>query len=115
MRTNLTAIIHSTVAAMLLCCACGWARSMPIMLATPDCGDSCVIGMHYYGGPVMTNPIDVFSIWYGDWGRDPAQTILPTVFRSLTGSDYLNIPSLYTHAQGTTATNRVHFRGALEH
>ena len=106
-------MLRSTLAIVAMAIVCGEARSMPIMLATPDCGDACAIGLHYYGGPVMTSPVDVFSIWYGDWGADPALTILPTFFRSLAGSDYMNIAALYADAQGNPVTNDVSFGGSV--
>ena len=48
--------------------------------------------MTYCGGPVMTGTTEAYIILNGDWSsQSAAQTILPSFFSALTGSDCLNI------------------------
>lgn len=89
------------------------AQAAPVFFNHPDCGTSCVVDMQYYGGPVMTGSTDIFIIWYGNWGADTSQTILPSFFGSLTGSDYMNIALLYDNGAGTKVSNTINFGGAI--
>src|SRR5579859_2186839 len=43
----------------------------------------------YNGGPVISGTPDVYFIWYGNWGSNTAQTILPTFVKGLSGTPYL--------------------------
>jgi hypothetical protein len=52
------------------------------------------------GGPIMSNPVSIYNIWYGAraWlGPTADETIgtLDNFFYSLTGSNYMNLASLY--------------------
>ncbi len=43
----------------------------------------------YNGGPVISSKPDVYFIWYGGWGTNTAQSILPTFVSGLSGTPYL--------------------------
>ena len=43
----------------------------------------------YNGGPVISSTPDVYFIWYGGWGANTAQSILPTFVSGLSGTPYL--------------------------
>jgi hypothetical protein len=70
----LIGMVAPTVGAALLACAAVTpAEASPI----------------YNGGPVISGTPDVYFIWYGGWGSNTAQTILPTFVSGLTGTPYL--------------------------
>ena len=43
----------------------------------------------YNGGPVISATPDVYFIWYGSWGTNTAQSILPKFVSGLSGTPYL--------------------------
>lgn len=43
----------------------------------------------YNGGPVISSTPDVYFIWYGGWGANTAQSLLPTFVSGLSGTPYL--------------------------
>lgn len=43
----------------------------------------------YNGGPVISSTPDIYFIWYGSWGTNSAQTLLPTFVSGLSGTPYL--------------------------
>jgi hypothetical protein len=43
----------------------------------------------YNGGPVLSATPNVYFIWYGNWGSDTAQTLLPSFVSGLSGTSYL--------------------------
>ena len=52
--------------------------------------------MHDFGGPKMTGTTNIINIWYGYTDlSNSTVTTLGSFFGNLTGSDYLNIGSLY--------------------
>jgi len=50
--------------------------------------------IQYHGGPVMSNGVNVYYIWYGTWSS-AAQSILTTLAQGLGGSPYFNINTTY--------------------
>src|SRR5690242_18452744 len=48
-------------------------------------------GISYHKGPVMTNGITVYYIWYGNWAGNTATTILTDLAQNIGGSPYWNI------------------------
>jgi hypothetical protein len=48
-----------------------------------------------HGGPVMSNGVNVYYIWYGSWAGNSATTILTDLVKSIGGSSYYNINTTY--------------------
>ncbi len=65
----------------------------------------------YNNGPVMAGPNTVYYIWYGNWGTDTAQTILPNLITNMSGSGYANILTSYDNAS-YTLSNQISFGGS---
>jgi hypothetical protein len=55
--------------------------------------------VHYHGGPVLSQGIPVFFVWYGDWGNSSTPAILETLVNGLAGSSYWNINTAYYDQQ----------------
>jgi hypothetical protein len=64
----------------------------------------CLIGAASYGqqgpsieyhGDYLLSPAHVYIVWYGNWGSDTAQSILPDFINGLNGSNYLNVLTSY--------------------
>ena len=70
-------------------------------------------GIQYHNGPIMnsSNGVNVYIIWYGNWGSDSAQTILPAFISNLNNSSYFAINNTYTDATGTAVTPKVNLVG----
>lgn len=66
-------------------------------------------GINYHNGPVMTNPINVYLIWYGDWTGNSAVGILEDLIISIGGSPYWNINTTYYQTGNVKVSNQVHF------
>lgn len=50
----------------------------------------------YHGGHVMTNPINVYIIWYGDWIKDnKTVSVVEYLFSNIGDSDYFKTNSSY--------------------
>jgi Phosphate-induced protein 1 conserved region len=64
-------------------------------------------GISYHGGPVMTNGVRVYVIWYGDWTGDSATTILPALLGGIGGSPYYNVNTTYSNGAGVRVPNSV--------
>jgi hypothetical protein len=88
------------------------AHAGPVFFSTPDCGSSCPTDLEYYGGPVMTGQVNVYVIWYGNWGSNSAQTILPSFFSSWANTSYGNIAMAYGTGAGGNVSTQVTFGGA---
>lgn len=57
-------------------------------------------GISYHGGPVLTKGSNVYYIWYGNWGSDSAQSILPKLPVGLNASPWFNINTTYYETSG---------------
>ena len=68
-------------------------------------------GINYNGGPVMTNTINVYIIWYGNWAGNTTKSIIHDLASNIGGSPYMNINTTYTNAAGTAATKNVVLAG----
>jgi len=66
-------------------------------------------GINYYGGSLMTNGINVYFIWYGDWTKNTATTILPDFIKGLNGSPYMNILTTYNDSKGSKPNTLVNY------
>ncbi len=69
-------------------------------------------GISYHGGPVMHGPVNVYFIWYGNWGTEysNASTIINAWASAIGGSPYENINTTY----GDTTANvsgQIHYGG----
>jgi hypothetical protein len=56
--------------------------------------------MMYFGGPVMTAPINVYVIWYGQWSDTSTAPIVQNFISNLGGSPWFKINSLYFQQSG---------------
>ena len=65
----------------------------------------------YNSGPVMAGPNTVYYIWYGNWGADTAQTILPGLITNMSGTGYANILTSYDNSS-YTLSNQINFGGS---
>ena len=65
-----------------------------------------------HGGPVMTNPANVYYIWYGNWAGNTATDLLQTMVAGLSGSPYYNINTTYYNPSKVPVSNKVNFAGA---
>ena len=70
-------------------------------------------GIQYHNGPILnsTGGINVYIIWYGNWGTNSAKTILPAFLTGLSGSPYFGINTTYTDSTGVAVTNKVNVLG----
>ncbi len=70
-------------------------------------------GIQYHNGPILnaTAGVNVYVIWYGNWGADTAKTILPTFISGLSNSPYFAINSTYSNAAGVAPTAQVNLAG----
>src|SRR5438067_5553415 len=52
---------------------------------------STTTGISYHGGPLILGTVNVYYIWYGNWGTNTAVTILADLANHIGGSPYFNI------------------------
>lgn len=52
-------------------------------------------GIDYHGGPVMTDSINIYLIWYGDHTGDSTQEIVTDFITDLSGSSWYEINTTY--------------------
>ena len=78
------------------------AAATPTFFEQPDCytfgtpgQPTCQIHMTDYGGPIMAGTTDIYDIWYGYSINDPSVANMAGFFSGLTGSQYMNIASIY--------------------
>ena len=69
-------------------------------------------GINYHGGPVMHGVVNLYFIWYGNWGSEytSASTIINAWAGAIGGSPYENINTTY----GDNAANvsgQIHYAG----
>lgn len=63
------------------------------------------IGINYTSGPVMQGVPNVYYIWFGNWGNNPAQAILLDLVTGLNGSPYMAINTGYSDGTGNVSGN----------
>jgi len=70
-------------------------------------------GIQFNGGAVMNNSsgVNVYLVWYGNWGTDTAKTILPNFLTNLSNSPYFAINRTYTDANGVAITPIIRVAG----
>ena len=78
------------------------AAATPTYFAQPFCYTQptpyqppCQVHMTDFGGPIMTGTTDIIDIWYGYSTSDPSVQTMAGFFSGLTGSEYMNIASIY--------------------
>jgi hypothetical protein len=69
-------------------------------------------GILYHNGPVMLGTVQIYYIWYGNWGTNSAQTILTDLAGSIGGSPYYNINTTYYNGSNVHISNSVTFAGS---
>lgn len=75
-------------------------------------GTATTNGINYHNGPVMTSPIKLYYIWYGNWSGNSATTILTDLAKNIGGSSYWNINTTYTNGSGTKVSGSVSYGGS---
>jgi len=69
-------------------------------------------GISYHNGPVMRDGVNIYYIWYGNWGQDPTANAILTDFAvNVGGSPYYNINTTYGDTVGNVQ-NTVSYAGA---
>jgi hypothetical protein len=74
-------------------------------------GGAASTPISYHGGPVLTNGVNVYYIWYGNWSGNTATNILPVLAQYIGGSPYFNINTTYSNGSGVKVLNSVHLAG----
>jgi hypothetical protein len=72
--------------------------------------NQCPNGICYHGGPVMGGTVNIYYIWYGNWGGNSATTLLPTLVSDLSGSLYEHINTTYS-ISGTPVSGLMYLAG----
>ena len=70
-------------------------------------------GIQFHGGKVMNNinGVNVYIVWYGNWGSDSAKTIIPTFITNLSDSPRFNTNKTYSDINGVALTGKINLRG----
>jgi len=70
-------------------------------------------GIQFHGGKVMNNAngVNVYIVWYGNWGTDTAKTIIPTFIRNLSNSPRFNLNNTYSDVNGVALTGKINLMG----
>jgi hypothetical protein len=72
-------------------------------------------GINYHNGPVMLGTVNIYYIWYGDWGGDNTVDILTDLAESIGGTPWYNINTSYSSGAGRTlkhVSNSVAYQGS---
>jgi len=72
-------------------------------------------GIQYHNGPVMTAPIKIYYIWYGNWSGNTATTILTDLANSIGGSSHWAINSTYTNGSNTPVSTNITYGGSYQY
>jgi hypothetical protein len=75
-------------------------------------GGARTVAITYHGGPIMTGTNTVYFIFYGNWGSNTAQTLLPSLISGESGSPYFNINTTYYNASNVHVTNSLTYGGS---
>ena len=70
-------------------------------------------GIQFHGGKVMNDPngVNIYLVWYGNWGSDTAKTIIPTFIRNLSNSPRFNTNTTYSDINGVALTGKINLIG----
>ena len=68
----------------------------------------------YHQGPIITGPINVYYIWYGNWStlNPNANSIITKFGQNVGGSPYFNINTSYYNGANVHVTNSVTLKGS---
>lgn len=64
-------------------------------------------GIDFHGGPVMTSPVKLYFIWYGNWAGNTATKILSDWGAGIGATPYFAINATYTSASKVPVTKSV--------
>ena len=70
-------------------------------------------GINYHGGPVMSNTVTIYYIWYGNWNGNTGVSLLESFAKNLGGSPYYNINTTYSDSTGNAVKNNLIFGGSI--
>jgi hypothetical protein len=70
-------------------------------------GSTGTNGIFYHGGPLLTNGVNAYYIWYGNWVGNSATTILVDLMSHIGGSPYFNINTTYYNGSKQHVSNSV--------
>jgi hypothetical protein len=91
----------------------GWGeRATPDHQAGRNKPSSGGNGIFYHGGPLMTQGVTAYYIWYGGWNGDNTTIILTDLAKSIGPSPYFNINTTYTDGSGQHVQNSVAYGGS---
>lgn len=69
-------------------------------------------GIFYHGGPVMSAPIAVYFIWYGNWSQyGKTQEVVRTFVNTLGGTPAWNINTSYYDSDGARVSDQLYLAG----
>jgi hypothetical protein len=83
------------------------------LASTLGCGASGANGMEYASGPLLTNPINIYYIWYGPVAAAD-QALAIDFANNVDTSAWWGIMQSYCDSTGTLVSTRVSFAGALQ-
>jgi hypothetical protein len=86
-------------------------RGNQAQFAQPHVGGASTNGINYHGGPLLTNGVNIYYIWYGNWSANTAVQILDDLANSIGGSPYFNINTTYYNGAGVHVLNAAHLAG----
>ena len=70
--------------------------------------------IRYHKGPIMTGPVNVYFIWYGNWAGNTAPTILSDFMADLGGEPYNNMNTSFYDSHNNHIANSVTFWGGID-
>lgn len=125
MRTLMCRSALVALASLSLVCAADPGNSGPpetrpngkgdvVRSARPSSGKtSGSNGIFYHGGPLLTQGVNVYYIWYGNWSDNLAKTILTDLANGIGGSSYFAINTTYYDGSNHPVQNAVNYKGSF--
>ena len=69
-------------------------------------------GIDYHGGPIMPGTVNLYYIWYGNWGGKSAVSILNDWGNNLSGAPIYRINTTYSDSTGASVSGTTHLAGS---